>query len=230
MVELKKINKVYKVGGADFYALKDVDLRIEVGEFVSVCGASGSGKTTLLNIIGLLDKASSGEYLLSLPMSDGVSELSVTGLSESKKAGLRNEHIGFVLQDFALINGQSVLYNVELPLLYSKEPFKNIKRLALEALEKVGLSDQAAKKANQLSGGQRQRVAIARALVNSPSIVLADEPTGQLDSQTGMQIMEILKGLNQQGITVIVVTHDMKVAEMAQRIIYMKDGQIVKER
>ena len=219
MIKLTGISKVYKVGNEDFYALKDVDLEIKDGEFVSVCGASGSGKTTLLNIIGCLDGQTEGEYLL-----DGKD---VGKLGNAEKARLRNEALGFVLQDFALISSQTVLYNVMLPLLYSKMPYSKIKPKALAALEKVGLKDQAPKKVNQLSGGQKQRVAIARALVNDPSIVLADEPTGQLDSANGMQIMELLKEINSRGKTVIVVTHDMNVAAMSPRILHMKDGRIV---
>ena len=160
MIKLTGISKVYKVGNEDFYALKDVDLEIKDGEFVSVCGASGSGKTTLLNIIGCLDGQTEGEYLL-----DGQD---VGKLGNAEKARLRNEALGFVLQDFALISSQTVLYNVMLPLLYSKMPYSKIKPKALDALEKVGLKDQAPKKVNQLSGGQKQRVAIARALVNDP--------------------------------------------------------------
>ena len=223
MIKLTGINKVYKVGGEDFYALKDVDLEIKDGEFVSICGASGSGKTTLLNILGCLDDVSSGEYLLE---KEG-GPINVSELSGPKKALLRNEYFGFVLQDFALINSQTVLYNMELPLLYSKVPYSKIKDMALGALKKVGLADQAPKKVNQLSGGQKQRVAIARALVNDPSVVLADEPTGQLDSATGMQIMEQLKEINSGGKTVILVTHDMNVAAMSQRILHMKDGRII---
>ena len=223
MIKLDKINKIYKVGGEDFYALKNIDLEISSGDFIAICGASGSGKTTLLNIIGCLDDASSGTYFFE---KDGVS-FDVIGLSNAEKATMRNERIGFVLQDFALINTQSVIYNVELPLLYSKVPYARIKDMALEALGKVGLKDHAKKNANQLSGGQRQRVAIARALVNNPSIILADEPTGQLDSATGLQIIGLLKDLNKQGVTVVVVTHDKNVAEMADRIIYMSDGELL---
>ncbi len=238
MIKLENINKKYKVGGEDFYALKDVSLEIKDGEFVSVCGASGSGKTTLLNIIGCLDDASSGGYYLSkTPYAvsrneeapDGVKNtdlIDVFGLSGAKKARLRNEYFGFVLQDFALINSQTVIYNAMLPLLYSKVPYGKIKGLAMDALESVGLEDQARKKANQLSGGQRQRIAIARALVNAPYVILADEPTGQLDSETGMQIMNMLKDINGSGVTVIVVTHDPKVAAMADRTITMADGMV----
>ena len=219
MIVLEGINKIYKVGGELFYALKDLDLGIADGEMVAICGSSGSGKTTLLNIIGCLDNPDSGNYYL-----DGVE---VGCLRSSLKARVRNEKIGFVLQDFALINTQSVLYNVELPLLYSEYPYKAIKAKAINALEMVGIADQAKKKANQLSGGQRQRVAIARALVTDPDMILADEPTGQLDSSTGKQIMEQLKEINSKGKTLIIVTHDMNVASMAPRVLHMKDGRIV---
>ena len=222
MIKLENVSKIYKVGGTDFYALRDVSLEIKDGEFVSVCGASGSGKTTLLNIIGCLDDVSRGSY--SLIYEKG--STNVFKLSGAKKARLRNEYFGFVLQDFALINSQTVIYNVMLPLLYSKIPYRKIKTMAMDVLKSVGLVDQAKKKANQLSGGQRQRVAIARALVNNPSVILADEPTGQLDSETGMQIMQMLKSINNNGVTVIVVTHDPKVATMADRSINLSDGRI----
>ena len=228
MITLENINKIYKVDKDDFYALRGVNLEISGGEFVSVCGASGSGKTTLLNIIGCLDDPSSGTYRLKADselFADGI-PVDITKLSGSAKAKIRNKDIGFVLQDFALINTQSVLYNVELPLLFSKMPYSSIKRRALEVLELVGIKEQAGKRANQLSGGQRQRVAIARALVNDPSIILADEPTGQLDSRTGMQIMHILSDINSQGKTVIVVTHDKDVASIAHRTVIMSDGII----
>lgn len=219
MIELKDINKIYPVGKEKFYALHDVKLRIEAGEFVAICGASGSGKTTLLNIIGCLDNSSEGEYLL-----NGVN---VAKMSDSRKSAVRNEEIGFVLQDFALIPDRTVLYNVMLPLLLGKTPYSKIRKMAVSALRQVGLADQIKKKVNQLSGGQKQRVAIARAIVNKPEIILADEPTGQLDSQTGIHIMELLKSLNQQGITVLVVTHDKNVASYAQRVITVSDGRIV---
>ncbi|MCD8312163.1 MAG: ABC transporter ATP-binding protein [Firmicutes bacterium] len=218
MIELQNINKIYRVGASDFYALKNVSLTVNDGEFVSVCGASGSGKTTLLNIIGCLDTYESGTYRL-----DG-EDISKSG--DKKRAQIRNSKIGFVLQDFALINSQTVLYNVMLPLMFGKCPYGEVKSRALDALGALGVADQAEKRANQLSGGQRQRVAIARAIVNSPSIVLADEPTGQLDSKTGAQTMELLSELNRSGITVIVVTHDANVASMAGRIITVFDGEI----
>ncbi|MCD7832258.1 MAG: ABC transporter ATP-binding protein [Firmicutes bacterium] len=218
MIELQNINKIYRVGASDFYALKNVSLTVNDGEFVSVCGASGSGKTTLLNIIGCLDTYENGTYRL-----DG-EDISKSG--DKKRAQIRNSKIGFVLQDFALINSQTVLYNVMLPLMFGKCPYGEVKSRALDALGALGVADQAEKRANQLSGGQRQRVAIARAIVNSPSIVLADEPTGQLDSKTGAQTMELLSELNRSGITVIVVTHDANVASMAGRIITVFDGEI----
>ena len=221
MIKLQNISKIYPLDGEDFYALKDVSLHIHKGEFVAICGASGSGKSTLLNIIGCLDKPSQGVYTLEDQVIDKC--------SDEKKAQIRNEKIGFVLQDFALVDGQSVLYNVMLPLLLGKEPFKTVHKRAKEVLGLVGVEDQAKKKASRLSGGQRQRVAIARALVNRPDIILADEPTGQLDSVTGVQIMELLKSLNEQGITIIMVTHDEKLAGYASRILRMVDGKLVRE-
>ena len=219
MIKLANISKIYPVGKEKFYALNDVTLHIDKGEFVAICGASGSGKSTLLNIIGCLDTPSEGTYTL-----EGVD---VATLSNEKQSQIRNEKVGFVLQDFALIESQTVLYNVMLPLLLSKTPYKLIRKKAMAALELVGVADQANKKANRLSGGQRQRVAIARAMVNDPAIILADEPTGQLDSKTGEQIMEILKSLNAQGITVLAVTHDEKVASYASRRIVLSDGKII---
>ena len=219
MIDLQNISKIYPLGDGDFYALNKATVHIDKGDFVAICGASGSGKSTLLNIIGCLDTASDGVYML-----EGKA---VQKHSDEKKAQIRNSKIGFVLQDFALIDGQTVLYNVMLPLLLSKARFSTVKKRALEALAMVGIEGQAGKQANRLSGGQRQRVAIARALVNNPDIILADEPTGQLDSQTGIQIMELLKSLNEKGITVVTVTHDEKVAAYAHRVIRMVDGKIV---
>ena len=218
MIDLQNISKIYPVGKEKFYALNGVSLHIEKGEFVAIRGASGSGKTTLLNIIGCLDDPSEGTYTL-----EGQS---VGKLSDEKKSAIRNAKVGFVLQDFALLEDRTVLYNVMLPLLLGKMPYFKIRRKAKNALKLVGVADQAGKKANQLSGGQRQRVAIARAMANDPAILLADEPTGQLDSKTGIAVMELLKSLNEQGITVVVVTHDDKVASYASRIITVSDGKI----
>lgn len=221
MIELKNVSKIYPVGGEKFYALKDASLTIKKGDFVAVRGASGSGKTTLLNIIGCLDDLSEGTYLLY--GSD------VGAMKDAGKAAIRNGKIGFVLQDFALINKETVYYNVMLPLLFSKVPYGKIKAMVRVALETVGLGGQEHKLANQLSGGQRQRVAIARAIVNGPELILADEPTGQLDSETGRQIMELLRELNWQGRTVIVVTHDETVAAYAARQIWVHDGCVTEE-
>lgn len=218
MIKIDNISKIYRVGRDDFYALDNVSLEIADGDFLAVRGTSGSGKTTLLHILGCLDSYSGGTYIL-----DG---MDVGKLSDDKKAALRNKKIGFVLQDFALINNKTVLYNVMVPLLFGKTPFKKIKSMALEALDKVGIKDQAGKRANQLSGGQRQRVAIARAIVNSPEIILADEPTGSLDSENSRQIMNLLKTMNDEGITVVVVTHDDKVASFCKRQLFIEDGKI----
>ena len=221
MIKLEKINKIYKIGGEYFFALRDIDLEIPDGGYVSICGASGSGKTTLLNILGCLDEPSSGTYMMD--------DIDISKASSSKKSRIRNEKVGFVLQDFALVNTQTVIYNVMLPLLYSKVPYHKIRGMAMNALEKVGLKDLAQKKANQLSGGQRQRVAIARAIVIEPSLILADEPTGQLDSATGMQIMQLLGSFNKNGTTLIVVTHDQKVAAMSDRIVTLSDGKVIQD-
>ena len=221
VIQLKNICKSYRIGPNKFQALNSVDLTIEKGEFVSVCGPSGSGKTTLLNMIGCLDTFEAGQYLLN--------GTDVSKMNDKKRSDIRNACIGFVLQDFALINAQTVLYNVMLPLLFSKCPYRQIKKKALAALNSVHILDQAHKKVNQLSGGQRQRVAIARAIVNHPEIILADEPTGQLDSETSRQIMELLTELNQRGITVVVVTHDPIVAASASRKITVIDGRITSD-
>ena len=221
MIDLQNTSKIYKVAKEDFYALRSVDLHVERGEFISVCGTSGSGKTTLLDIIGLLDDMSEGTYTFN--------GQDVSQLKDGARAALRNREIGFVLQDFALIDSQTVIYNVMLPLLFGRGPFREIKARAMKALQSVGLADQAGKKANQLSGGQRQRVAIARAIVNNPSVLLADEPTGQLDSRTSAQIMELIKSLNDDGLTVIVVTHDPNVAAVAKRHLTISDGQIASD-
>ncbi len=221
MIDLTNVSKIYKVAGEDFYALNNVSLHVDKGEFISICGTSGSGKTTLLDIIGLLDDMSEGSYTFN--------GQDVSRLKDGARAALRNSKIGFVLQDFALVDSQTVLYNVMLPLLFSKVSYWEIKARAMKALQSVSLGDQAGKKANQLSGGQRQRVAIARAIVNTPSVLLADEPTGQLDSKTSAQIMELIKTLNDNGLTVIVVTHDPNVATMAKRHLTISDGQIASD-
>lgn len=219
MIELQNISKIYPVGEGEFYALKDVCLTIQEGEFVAIRGASGSGKTTLLNIIGCLDDPSQGVYTLN--------GNPVAVKKDREKSQLRNREIGFVLQDFALISQETVYFNVMLPLLFSSVPYGKIRKMVRDALEVVGIGNQEKKLVNQLSGGQRQRVAIARAIVTDPRIILADEPTGQLDSQTGQQIMELLSRLNCQGKTVVVVTHDETVAACAKRQIWVRDGCVL---
>lgn len=222
MITLQNISKIYKTGKEDFYALRDVSLTVEKGDFLAIRGASGSGKTTLLNMIGCMDRCSEGLYLL-----EGKS---VKLLSDEELSRIRNEKIGFVLQDFGLINQQTVLYNVMLPALFSKLSLGDARKKAIDALKQVGLSDQLKKRVNQLSGGQRQRVAIARAIIMNPSILLADEPTGQLDSETGKQIMDLLSALNEQGITIILVTHDAAVASYAKRVVTVADGKLITAR
>ncbi len=219
MIKLRKINKIYRMGLVEVKALVDINLDVSEHEFVCVMGASGSGKSTLMNIIGCLDKSTEGVYEL-----DGKD---VSQLNDSQLAGIRNKKIGFVFQTFNLLPRITALRNVELPLVYSKIKENRRKQMASEALEKVNLSDRAKHKPNELSGGQRQRVAIARALVNSPSIIFADEPTGNLDSRTGLSIISIFQALHAEGATIIMVTHEMDIALHAERIVYLKDGRIV---
>ena len=218
MIHLKDINKTYQ-GAQPLHVLKGITLDIEKGEFVSIMGASGSGKSTLLNILGILDNYDSGEYLL-----NGVL---IKNLSERKAAEYRNHMIGFIFQSFNLISFKTAVENVELPLFYQGVSRKKRHTLALEYLERLGLLDWATHYPNELSGGQRQRVAIARALITQPQIILADEPTGALDSKTSVEVMQLLKQLNaEDGITQIIVTHDPGVAEKTNRIIRIKDGII----
>ena len=221
MIELSGINKYYKYNKRNnYHALKDINLKIEDGEFVAIIGRSGAGKTTLLNIIGLLDNYDSGKYLI-----DGQN---TQGMNDTKLSKLRNEKIGFVLQDYALIESKSVIINVMLPLFFNpKYSFSKMQQVAMKVIEKLGIQDQSHKKVNQLSGGQKQRVAIARAIVNDPSFILADEPTGALDTKTSTGIMELFKSLNDEGKTVIIITHDPTVAEACKRKIEISDGQIV---
>lgn len=221
MIEISKLNKFYKVGKGKMHALKDIDLTIEDGESLAIQGKSGAGKSTLMHIMGLLDNYDSGSLKI-----DGQE---IKGLRDGKLATIRNQKIGFVMQDFSLLDHKSVIMNVMLPLYFNhKYSLKKMKKLALEALERVGIKEQANKKANQLSGGQRQRVAIARAIISEPKIILADEPTGALDSETSVEIMNLLKELNEKnGITLIVITHDDSVADYCKRKIIIKDGSIV---
>jgi len=221
MIELENIVKTYQMGQIQVQVLRGLTCRIERGEMVAIMGPSGSGKSTLMNIMGCLDTPTSGSYFL-----DGAQ---VSQLSDSQLAEVRNRKIGFVFQTFNLLRRTSALANVELPLLYGNGG--NRGRRALEALERVGLAQRARHRPSELSGGEQQRVAIARALINNPSIILADEPTGNLDSRSSQEIMDILEGLNRQdGITIVLVTHEPEMAARAKRIIRLRDGQIVDER
>ncbi len=220
MLRLNNIHKIYNTAKAnEFEALKGVSLEIEDGEMVAVIGKSGAGKTTLLHILACIDSYEIGEYY--------IDEELVRDLSEKRCAEIRNEKIGIVMQDFALIDDFSVIDNVMLPLDFSKTKKKNKRQTALNALELVGIDDLAGKSVNQLSGGQKQRTAIARAIVNDPQIILADEPTGALDSKTASEIMDIFRKLNAEGKTVIIVTHDIGIANQCNRIIEISDGRIV---
>ena len=220
MIEISKLNKYYQIGNSKFHALKDIDLNIKDGEMLAVTGKSGAGKSTLMNIIGLLDSYDSGNLKI-----DGVE---VSGLGDGRLAKLRNQKIGFVMQDFSLLEHKSVLMNVMLPLYFNNRyNFREMKKLAMDALKKVGITEQAQKKANQLSGGQKQRVAVARAIINEPSFILADEPTGALDTKTSAEIMELFKNLNDDGKTVIIITHDMNIADSCQRKIEISDGRLI---
>ncbi len=218
MLQLQNISKTYPVGGLKFQALCQVSFHVEEGDFISIQGKSGSGKSTLLHIMGCLDDYDCGDYM--------IEGKSVKSFTEPQKAKLRNEKIGFVMQDFSLISSQSVLFNVTLPLYFNRTPYRELQGRAVEALRLVDLENQMNKNVNQLSGGQKQRVAIARALINHPKIILADEPTGALDSETSRQIMELLRRLNQHGISIVVVTHDNEVAAYSNSRYLMEDGHL----
>ncbi|MFU8811635.1 MAG: ABC transporter ATP-binding protein [Balneolaceae bacterium] len=224
VVELRGIRKVYDTGAVKVEALKGIDLSISRGEFTAVMGSSGSGKSTLMNILGCLDQPTDGEYLL-----DGEP---VRDLRKEDLATVRNRKIGFVFQNFHLLPRTSALENVELPLLYRSENYswKQMAEMATEALERVGLGDRVNHTPNELSGGQQQRVAIARALVTRPEILLADEPTGNLDSKTSLELIDFLQQLNSEGITIMMVTHEPDIAQFTSRIVTMKDGSIRSDR
>lgn len=221
ILELKNIYKNYDQDNLVVPVLKDISLQVDEGEYVAVMGPSGSGKTTLMNIIGCLDLPTSGSYIL-----DG---RPVSELKEKELTKVRRNILGFVFQNFQLMPRESALDNVCLPLIYAGVSKKERKEMGMKALEKVGLADRAAFRPNQLSGGQKQRVAIARAMVNNPKLLLADEPTGALDSKSGKQVLELFDMLNESGVTIVMITHDRKVAERAKRIVHIIDGEISEE-
>ena len=222
VIKTVQLTKTYKVGDIDVPALKAVDLTIEKGEFVAIMGASGSGKSTLMNLLGCLDMPTSGEYFL-----DGVN---TSKLSNNEYADIRNQKIGFVFQGFNLLARTTALENVELPLMYDRmQKVKDPQKRSIEALERVGLADRMHHIPSQLSGGQQQRVALARALVNSPALILADEPTGNLDSKTSVEVFQLFQQLNDEGITVVMVTHERDFASFAKRIVEMRDGKVIRD-
>lgn len=221
MIELNNIYKLYEMGGETVTALDDITLTIENGEFTSIMGPSGSGKSTLMNMTGLLDTFDRGEYILN--------DINIGEYSDKELAQIRNKQIGFVFQSFNLMPRLSVLQNVMLPLVYAGVSLGERKERATEALERVGLGERLNHRPNEISGGQKQRVAIARAIVNDPAVILADEPTGNLDSITAEEIMRIFQELNREGSTIVMVTHEREIAEYSKKIIHLRDGKLVEE-
>ena len=221
LIETRELWKTYRMGSEEIHALQDVSIRIESGEYVAVMGPSGSGKSTLMNLIGCLDTPSQGSYLLNGHQ--------VRELDDDELARIRNEEIGFIFQTFNLLPRATALHNVELPLVYAGVPGADRRARALEALTRVELADRVTHRPNELSGGQRQRVAIARALVNAPALLLADEPTGNLDSKTGLEIMALFRRLHGIGNTIVLITHEPEVARYAHRVIYLRDGQVERD-
>ncbi len=222
MLKINQLHKSYPIGDSSLHVLKGIDLSVEEGEMVAIMGSSGSGKSTLLNIIGILDEAGEGEYIL-----DGVP---IKDLTEKKAAVYRNKFLGFIFQSFNLINYKNALENVALPLYYQGMNRKDRQKLAMFHLEKVGLADWATHLPNELSGGQKQRVAIARALAANPKLLLADEPTGALDTKTSYEIMEFIQQLNDEGKTILMVTHEEDIANMCKRIVRLRDGVIMEDK
>ncbi|MBQ8300255.1 MAG: ABC transporter ATP-binding protein [Clostridia bacterium] len=222
MIDLKNVYKIYETGDVEVHALDGIDLHIDKGEFVAIVGQSGSGKSTCMNIIGCLDIPTSGEYIL-----DGID---VSTMTDDELSYIRNTELGFIFQQYNLIQKLSILSNVELPLIYKRYPKAARKEIAMKALERVGLKGMENRFPQQLSGGQQQRVSIARALAGEPSVILADEPTGALDSKTGIEVLELIKKLNQEGNTIILVTHDNSIAEQAKRVVRLQDGKIIEDR
>ena len=221
MIRLEDITKIYKMGENEVHALDGVTLHIKPHEFVSVIGPSGSGKSTLMNMIGCLDVPTSGKYMI-----DGVD---ASKMSDNQLADLRNHKIGFIFQQYNLLSKLTAFENVELPLIYRGFPAAKRREMAMEALEKVGLADKAMHKPTELSGGQQQRVSVARALSANPSLILADEPTGALDSKSGIEIMQMIHDLHNEGNTIIIITHDLNIAKQAERIITIRDGKITSD-
>jgi putative ABC transport system ATP-binding protein len=222
MIELTDITKTYRIGEADLNVLSGVSLKVRKGELIAIMGPSGSGKSTLMNIIGCLDRPTGGVYRFE--------DREISTLTDDELAAVRNSKLGFVFQTFNLLPRFSALKNVEVPLIYSGVPARLRRERAIPLLEKVGLAQRMEHKPTELSGGQQQRVAIARALINNPPVLLADEPTGNLDSRSGAEILNILTGLNDQGVTIIIVTHDQNVAARCKRVITLKDGQITSDQ
>ena len=221
MIKLKNLHKSYKMGSSSLHVLKGINLNVEDGELVAIMGSSGSGKSTLLNILGMLDTADKGEYIL-----DG---FKIENLNETKAAKYRNRFLGFIFQSFNLINYKNALENVSLPLYYQGISRKERQQIAADYLERVGLKEWATHLPSELSGGQKQRVAIARAMASQPKVLLADEPTGALDTKTSCDVMDLIQKINEEGKTILVVTHELEIAKMCKRIVKLKDGVIVED-